>query len=656
MRTLWNSSKTSLTLHNGNLRRRLNLQIASLLSLFLILTVASYWATQATIRAKEFDSAIFNRVCLQRMLVERYVGQVNRVIVGLAVGDWDVVLRHKKYVAQTAEEFLATQHALLEGGTLQLTDGKTATIPPIENEEIRRALVIVEGAWGELHRSAVMALRSDRWSLKNNQFVNKLQTQAELTVDMMNKAALLLQMESESDLRRLNLLQKVSLAVAIILFLGVLCFVSIRIVTPLDRSFAERERLQRELELILDSVGEGIYGVDAENRIYFANAHAAQLLGYSIDELNGCLQHELLHNSTNDKNSHDARDCLLQASLLQGEKHCLQEDVFRRSDGTDFEVEYSSTPIFHKGHVSGCVVAFRDITSRKEMERSFAKANEQMITTSRRVGMAEIATGVLHNVGNVLNSINVSANLILEKMQSKSVDSLVKASMIISEHQSDLATFVTEDKQGKTFPRLLEKLACNISSDRDIQLSEIQSLIDNLAHVKEIVSTQQAYAQTRGSTESTDLLELIEDALRINDSALIRHRVNIVRHIDEIPPIVTERHKVMQILVNLISNAKNALSDSDQEEKTMILSVSKDEEGVRIEVRDNGMGIRQEHMTKIFTHGFTTRSNGHGFGLHSSALAAQEVGGSLSASSDGPDRGATFTLRLPLENEALCKV
>ncbi|MFY0579183.1 sensor histidine kinase [Cystobacter fuscus] len=138
--------------------------------------------------------------------------------------------------------------------------------------------------------------------------------------------------------------------------------------------------------------------------------------------------------------------------------------------------------------------------------------------------------------------------------------------------------------------------------------------------------------------------------MRINTAALSRHQVKEVRQLTYLPPVMTDKHKVLMILVNLISNAKYAMDDIPAEQR--LLTVKLDvpvTDRVRIEVRDNGMGIAQEMMTRIFQYGFTTREEGHGFGLHSCAVAAQELGGTLKAHSEGPGRGATFTLELPYQ-------
>jgi signal transduction histidine kinase len=141
---------------------------------------------------------------------------------------------------------------------------------------------------------------------------------------------------------------------------------------------------------------------------------------------------------------------------------------------------------------------------------------------------------------------------------------------------------------------------------------------------------------------------LVEDALHINAAALLRHDVKVRCEFEQTPAILTEKHKVLQILVNLIRNAKYAMDDAKREDKLLVVKIANDtDKHIRIQVIDNGIGIPQENLTRIFSHGFTTRRNGHGFGLHSSALAVKDLGGSIEATSDGSGKGATFTLLLP---------
>jgi len=178
-------------------------------------------------------------------------------------------------------------------------------------------------------------------------------------------------------------------------------------------------------------------------------------------------------------------------------------------------------------------------------------------------------------------------------------------------------------------------------------LEELASLRDNLEHIKDTVAMQQSYAKLCGVTETVAVADLVEDSLRLNAGAFVRHGVTLRREFNEVPPITVDKHKVLQILVNLVRNAKYACDESGRADKLLTLRIEGAPAGVRICVIDNGVGIPAENMSRIFTHGFTTRVDGHGFGLHSGALAAQELGGSLLVTSDGPGCGATFMLELP---------
>jgi signal transduction histidine kinase len=158
---------------------------------------------------------------------------------------------------------------------------------------------------------------------------------------------------------------------------------------------------------------------------------------------------------------------------------------------------------------------------------------------------------------------------------------------------------------------------------------------------------QQNYAKISGVTETVNVTHLVEDALRMNAGALARHEVELVRVYADVPPVTVDKHRVLQILVNLIRNAKYACDDTGRKDKQLKLQVARTETGVRIAVIDNGIGIPPENLSRIFNHGFTTRKKGHGFGLHSGALAARELGGALTVESQGVGHGATFILELP---------
>lgn len=295
-----------------------------------------------------------------------------------------------------------------------------------------------------------------------------------------------------------------------------------------------------------------------------------------------------------------------------------------------------------------------DISEQKRSQDELEKTHRQLVDTSRRAGMAEVATGVLHNVGNVLNSVNVASTLIHQRLNGSRVGSLGQLAELLKSQGDRLGEFFAADPRGGMVPSYIETLAGHLRQEQQEVLAEVDQLVKNIEHIKTIVDLQQSYARTGGTMEPVDLIDLVEDALGINAASLTRHRIKLIKNFEEgIPTVLADRNKVLQILVNLIRNAKHAVDDSDNEQRLLGIAVQRfGEDRVRVTVADTGVGISPENMGKLFSHGFTTRKNGHGFGLHSSEAAAREMGGTLMAHSDGPGRGAIFVLELAVSKAA----
>jgi signal transduction histidine kinase len=293
-----------------------------------------------------------------------------------------------------------------------------------------------------------------------------------------------------------------------------------------------------------------------------------------------------------------------------------------------------------------------DDLERRVIERTqqLENVHRQLRDASHEAGMAEVATNVLHNVGNVLNSVNVSAELVSQQAQTSQAANLARVVAVLREHEHDLGTFVTADSKGQHLVTYLNNLAEHLQAERAAIVLEIESLQANIGHIKEIVTMQQRYAKSSGVREIISLADLVEDSLRLNAGGLVRHRVEVIRDFQDRPVVNLDKHKVLQILVNLVRNAKHACEESQCSERRVVLRVAVEHGRARISVIDNGVGIAPENLSRLFQHGFTTRAAGHGFGLHSGALAAKELGGSLTVHSDGLGQGATFTLELPLSS------
>jgi PAS domain S-box-containing protein len=307
----------------------------------------------------------------------------------------------------------------------------------------------------------------------------------------------------------------------------------------------------------------------------------------------------------------------------------------------------------NNGKIIGTFGTSKNISELKEAQTKIEEVQIQLVAAARMAGMAEIATNVLHNVGNVLNSVNISAGLVSTRLRNSKLRGLARSVALMEEHADDLGGFLTQDARGRLLPAYLRELARTLEQEHEAIIMELDALGHSVDHIKQVIATQQSYAGTPRMVELMNLNDLVNDALRMNSDALTRHKVEVAKDFATLPALRLDRHRTLQILVNLIGNAKQALdSVSDRVPRiTLGAGIADLAYGrvLRITVADNGEGIAPENLTRVFSHGFTTRKDGHGFGLHSCVLAAQEMGGALSARSNGAGQGATFTLDIPVD-------
>ena len=403
---------------------------------------------------------------------------------------------------------------------------------------------------------------------------------------------------------------------------------------------AERARLTGILERSLNE----IYIFDAHTlRFEYVNEGALRNLGYTLEAMRVKTPLDLKPEFT------EAKFLKMIKPLLadEKEKHVFHT-IHRRADSSDYPVEVHLQMVAHSGKQVFLAV-IQDITERKRAEQELANAQKQLVETSRMAGMAEVATSVLHNVGNVLNSVNVSASLVADKIKKSNSVHVRKVAALLREHESDLGAFLTSDAKGRQVPAFLATLGEAVALEQEQLLKEMAGLQKNIDHIKDVVAMQQSYAKVSAASETVKLDELIEECLRMNAGSLTKHDVRVVREFGETPAVEVDKHKLLQILLNLLSNAKQACDESGREDNQLTLRLACDGDRVRISVSDTGVGVAPENLNRVFNHGFTTKKDGHGFGLHSGANAAREMGGSLTVQSDGPGCGATFILELPVQ-------
>jgi PAS domain S-box-containing protein len=419
-----------------------------------------------------------------------------------------------------------------------------------------------------------------------------------------------------------------------------------------ERRHAEEalRQLRDHHAMILNSINEGVHGIDSEGKIIFENPAALKMLGYEITELIGKYALETIQHTRSNGALSTASDSPIFATLHDGRIRHTDGEVFWRKDGTSFPVDFTTTPVRdEKGKIIGATVVFTDITERKQAELEIERVNRQLLETSRKAGMAEVATSVLHNVGNALNSVNVSCTVISDTVRKSRLNNIKKTASLLNDHAGDLASFFNNTAAGNQLPGFLTLLGERLEEEQSMILAELQSLSNNIEHIKAIIAVQQGYASATGTMETLPIQDLVEIALRMNSERLTRHQVEIVRDYCDVPPLDLKKHSVLQVLVNLVRNAKHAVMENGQSNKQIIVRIFRpDGHTVAISILDNGIGIPPENLARIFTRGFTTKAEGHGFGLHASLQAAQDMGGRLHVHSDGLGKGCTFTLELPL--------
>jgi PAS domain S-box-containing protein len=416
--------------------------------------------------------------------------------------------------------------------------------------------------------------------------------------------------------------------------------------TALERTLNTLHDSESKLTSLIENTDDLACSLDREGRLVVANSAWKRVIAdrFGWEPVPG----EMILPADGSPRAELWRQRRLQ--VLEGQRLKFEEEYELNSGRV--VLESSMGPILDaNGRAVGMTVFTRDITARKAAEERLGEMHRTLLDVSRQAGMAEIATGVLHNVGNTLNSVNVSTTMVVDRLRHSRLSGLVKAVELIREHAADMASFLVHSPQGQKLPAYICALSDQLQHEHDAMLREMRSLSGSVDHLKSIVTMQQRHARSAGAIEEVAVPQLIDEALRLHAISLERLGIRIEREYEDVPSIVVDRHKLLQILINLLSNAQHALLAVESEDKLLSIRVHRaPEPGVLlIEVADNGMGIAPEHLPRMFTQGFTTKKTGHGFGLHISALAATEMRGRLSVNSPGPGQGATFTLKLPLQ-------
>jgi C4-dicarboxylate-specific signal transduction histidine kinase len=274
------------------------------------------------------------------------------------------------------------------------------------------------------------------------------------------------------------------------------------------------------------------------------------------------------------------------------------------------------------------------------------RTHAQLRERSREAGMGMLATGLLHNLGNVLNGVTVSSGMLREKLHQSKLGGLHRVAKLVEAELQQLPASPHQERRA-ALPTYIRRLADHLQCEHAELLNEAESIADCAEHAVAVIAAQQSLA--KGQPVFDELLRvnaLMDSALELGWSAFGLQGVAIERHYECDVCVMADRHRLLQILLNLLANASQALGEVPAGARSIALRTSLAGGCVRLTVQDNGSGIEACHLPHLFNQGFTTKPHGHGSGLHSSANWAHELGGCLSGHSDGPGRGASFVLEL----------
>lgn len=286
---------------------------------------------------------------------------------------------------------------------------------------------------------------------------------------------------------------------------------------------------------------------------------------------------------------------------------------------------------------------------QKVLERTaeLREAQAKLVESARAAGVAEVAINVLHNIGNVLNSVNVINQTNFEIIKTSKTSAVLKTAELMMDNIGQIGDYLSEDPRGRRIPELFVKLG-NVLKDENHALEENTSrMLNSISMMTNIISTQQKYAKTDLLQEDIQLSLILDETINTQANLIEDNHVQLKRHYRDVPDIYAEKAKVYQILNNLLMNAIQALKPNKEDNRVIELDIFPEESNIVFEIRDNGVGIEKEQLTKIFHHGFTTKKSGHGFGLHSCANLMAEMHGEIYADSQGPKNGACFKVVFP---------
>ncbi len=394
---------------------------------------------------------------------------------------------------------------------------------------------------------------------------------------------------------------------------------------------------ETKVRSLLESSPDFIINIDKNHTIQYINRpHEGQLFGYeigkSIFESLDNQYHDVLKNAI--KRSFEASI----NDIIETKKIFL--------DGKVYWNEFRLSPIVRNQSINGIMLISTDITKRKLAEIELESTQKELLEKAHKAGMADTITDILHNVGNLLNSVVTSAQKMRTMTKESKIRELQMANRLLEKNMDNIESFISHNPKGKKLMQyylVVEREMNKQHSSFQYHLERLNKKVDTIANV---IMAQQSLASLGSYEEELDLNEFLAEILDLESSLFEASKIKIVKELHSIPVLKVQKTKLVEILINLIQNANDAMHETPLEDRTLTISTNESNQSVFVKISDTGHGIAKDNLSKIFSHGFSTKRKGHGFGLHSCANYMTEMGGKMWAESEG--NGASFILQFPL--------
>ena len=395
------------------------------------------------------------------------------------------------------------------------------------------------------------------------------------------------------------------IGVTVLLFLGIAALWETLVNKGLKMA---KRRLELQHELILNSVADGIYGVDRSGNSTFVNRAMEEITGWQSEEIIGHNQHEILHHTRADGSRHPAEECPVYATFRENAPRFVEDDLFWKKDGSSFPVDYTCTPIRAEGGtVLGSVVVFRDITERKEAEERTLQHQLQLAHVARLSTLGEMASGIAHELNQPLTSITMNARACVRMLDSS--QSAVEAC-----------------------PDVMETIA-----------NEAERAGEVIRQIRHFIRKDQPERQpVRVSDMVHEVLLLIRAEVRQAD---VEVRLELDPNADW---VLAQDIQIEQVMLNLVLNAIEVMAEMALGIRRLVIgSAFKRPDMVEISISDTGPGLRDEVSQHLFKPFVTTKPQGLGLGLSISSGIIDAHDSTLRVASE-PGKGTTFSFTLPL--------